>query len=125
MFFEQKQHLFETEPIKSLQINIHLSMRKCLLFFSMVKTITKNDVVSEVANKSGISKAQVAKTLDALFDVLTSNTKKGNKVALTGYITLKTVERKARKGFNPSTKKPITIPAKKVVKASLGTKFDL
>ena len=58
-------------------------------------------------------------------DVLTSNTKKGNKVALTGYITLKTVERKARKGFNPSTKKPITIPAKKVVKASLGTKFDL
>ena len=125
MFFEQKQHLFETEPIKSLQINILFPMRRCLLFFSMVKTITKNDVVSEVANKSGISKAQVAKTLDALFDVLTSNTKKGNKVALTGYITLKTVERKARKGFNPSTKKPITIPAKKVVKASLGTKFDL
>ena len=96
-----------------------------LFFFFLVKTITKNEVVAEVANKSGISKAQVAKTLDALFDVLTSNTKKGNKVALTGYITLKTVERKARKGFNPSTKKPITIPAKKVVKASLGTKFDL
>ena len=95
------------------------------IFFYMVQTITKNDVISEVSNKTGISKAQVAKTFDALFDVLTCNTKKGNKVVLTGYITLKTVERKARKGFNPSTKKPITIPAKKVVKASLGTKFDL
>ena len=90
-----------------------------------MKTITKTDVISEVANKINAPKAQVAKTLDALLDVLTSTTKKGNKVALTGYITLKTIERKARKGFNPSTKKPITIPAKKVVKASLGTKFDL
>ena len=74
-----------------MQINILFPVGECFYFFYMVQTITKNDVVSEIANKTGISKAQVAKTLDTLFDVLTSNTKKGNKVALTGYITLKTV----------------------------------
>ncbi len=89
-----------------------------------MKIISKNDVIDTVAKDINVSKAQVAKTIDSMFDVIIKNAKKGDKVAFTGYITFKTVDRKARKGFNPQTKKPITIPAKKVIKAVLGTKFD-
>ena len=41
---------------------------------------------------------------------------KGDKIALVGFGTLAVQEKAERKGVNPSTGAPITIPAKKVVK---------
>ena len=90
-----------------------------------MKNLNKGDIIAQVADATSMSKAQVKKVLDATLDIIVKSAVKGDKISLTGYMTFKTVDRKARKGFNPSTKKPITIPAKKVVKASLGTKFDL
>lgn len=89
-----------------------------------MKNLNKGDIISQVADATSMSKAQVKKVLDATLDIIVKSAVKGDKISLTGYMTFKTVDRKARKGFNPSTKKPITIPAKKVVKAVLGTKFD-
>ena len=43
--------------------------------------------------------------------------KKGEKLALPGFVTVKVQHRKARIGRNPQTGEPIKIPAKKVVKA--------
>ena len=42
--------------------------------------------------------------------------KAGDKVSLVGFGTFSVVERGARMGINPSTKKPIEIAAKKVPK---------
>ena len=66
--------------------------------------------------EAGISKAQAKAAVDAAIKVMTTALVKGDKIALVGFGTLAVQEKAERKGVNPSTGAPITIPAKKVVK---------
>ena len=72
--------------------------------------MNKIELINGVAIEAGISKAQAKAAVDAAIKVMTTALVKGDKIALA-------VQEKAeRKGVNPSTGAPITIPAKKVVK---------
>jgi len=79
--------------------------------------MTKNQVVTYLAEKVGVTKKQAAGVLDELADLAAKTIKKGDKLALPGFITVKVQNRKARVGRNPQTGEPIKIPAKRVVKA--------
>jgi DNA-binding protein HU-beta len=85
-----------------------------------VTKLTKTDLVKKVSAKSGLSKkdsaAAVSATLEALKDALA----KGEKVQLIGFGTFDVVERAARTGINPQTKKKMQIPAKKAVRFRAG-----
>lgn len=85
-----------------------------------MKICTKTMLIEEVASKVGCSKAQSANFINGFFDVVVSQLKHGNKVAIPGFISFEVAERKERQGFNPLTKKPIKIAAKKVAKVKLG-----
>ncbi|GMO63471.1 MAG: HU family DNA-binding protein [Rickettsiales bacterium] len=86
----------------------------------MASVLGKQEVVEAVAAKLGATKVAVKSTIDALQEVIVENLKKGNDVALIGFLTLKVVETKARKGKNPATGDEISIPAGKKVSAKLG-----
>ena len=79
--------------------------------------MTKTQVVAHLAQEVGITKKQGAAVLAALADLAGKVIRKGEKLALPGFVTLKVQHRKARIGRNPQTGEPIKIPAKKVVKA--------
>ncbi len=79
--------------------------------------MTKNQVVSYLAEQVGITKKQVNAVLDELSGLAAKIIKKGDKLALPGFVTVKVQSRKARIGRNPQTGEPLKIPAKKVVKA--------
>jgi DNA-binding protein HU-beta len=79
--------------------------------------MTKAQIVSYLAEKTGVTKKQVAAILDELAGLAAKVIKKGDKLALPGFVTVKVQNRKARMGRNPQTGEPIKIPAKKVVKA--------
>ncbi len=79
--------------------------------------MTKIQVVAYLAEEVGITKKQGAAALDALAGLAAKVIKKGEKLALPGFVTVKVQSRKARVGRNPQTGEPIKIPAKKVVKA--------
>ncbi len=79
--------------------------------------MTKNQVVSYLADQVGITKKQVNAVLDELTGLAAKIIKKGDKLALPGFVTVKVQSRKARIGRNPQTGEPLKIPAKKVVKA--------
>jgi len=79
--------------------------------------MTKTQVVTYLAEKVGITKKQTAAILSELGDLAAKIIKKGDKLALPGFVTVKVQHRKARIGRNPQTGAPIKIPAKKVVKA--------
>ena len=79
--------------------------------------MTKNQVVSYLAEQVGITKKQVNALLDELTGLAVKIIKKGDKLALPGFVTVKVQSRKARIGRNPQTGEPLKIPAKKVVKA--------
>ncbi|MBU1207532.1 MAG: HU family DNA-binding protein [Proteobacteria bacterium] len=79
--------------------------------------MTKSQVVSYLAEKVGITKKQANGALDELAGLAAKIIKKGEKLALPGFVTVKVQNRKARIGRNPQTGEPLKIPAKKVVKA--------
>jgi DNA-binding protein HU-beta len=79
--------------------------------------MTKAQVVADLAEKVGVTKKQASAVLVELADLAAKIIKKGDKLALPGFVTVKVQHRKARIGRNPQTGEPLKIPAKKVVKA--------
>lgn len=82
--------------------------------------MNKTELVSAIAEKSGLSKADSEKALNALTDAVTSELKNGGKVQLVGFGTFEVSERAARTGKNPQTGEPLEIAACKAPKFKAG-----
>ncbi len=78
--------------------------------------MNKADLVAKVASKSGLTKKDSEIAVNSVMASLKEALKNDDKIQLIGFGTFKVVQRKARKGMNIQTKKPITIPAKKAVR---------
>jgi DNA-binding protein HU-beta len=83
--------------------------------------MNKAQLVDVMASKSGLTKADVKKALEAFVDVTIDSLSKGDRLALVGFGSFSISERSQRMGRNPQTGKEITIPAKKVVKFKAGS----
>ncbi|MCL2406599.1 MAG: HU family DNA-binding protein [Defluviitaleaceae bacterium] len=77
----------------------------------MSKNFNKADLISAIAEKTGLTKKDTEKTIKAFEDVVTDALTDGGKVQLVGFGTFDVSERKARVGRNPQTNKPMDIPA--------------
>ena len=84
----------------------------------------KTELVSSIAAKAGLSKADSKKALDATIEAIAEALKAGDKISLVGFGTFAVAERPARQGINPATKAPISIPAKKVAKFKAGSDLE-
>jgi len=82
--------------------------------------MNKAELVSAIAEKSGITKKDAEKYLASFVEVVTGELAKGGKVQLVGFGTFDVAERKAREGRNPQTGKPMTIPASKAPRFKVG-----
>jgi DNA-binding protein HU-beta len=82
--------------------------------------VNKNDLVAAVADSAGLTKADAAKAVDAVFDNVTSSLQGGGEVRLVGFGTFSVVDRKATTGRNPRTGETIQIPASKQPKFKAG-----
>lgn len=85
----------------------------------------KTDLINSIAEKSGLSKVDSKKALDAFIASVTEELKSGGKIALVGFGTFSVTAKAARKGVNPRTKAIIEIPAKKAVKFKAGAELAL
>ena len=86
--------------------------------------MNKTELVSSIAAKAGLSKADSKKALDATIEAIAEALKAGDKLSLVGFGTFAVAERPARQGINPATKAPISIPAKKVAKFKAGSDLE-
>jgi DNA-binding protein HU-beta len=86
--------------------------------------MNKTELVSSIAAKAGLSKADSKKALDATIEAIADALKAGDKISLVGFGTFAVAERPARQGINPATKAPISIPAKKVAKFKAGSDLE-
>ncbi len=82
--------------------------------------MNKNELISTIAESTGLTKQDVTKTLDAFTETITSALKKGDEVRLVGFGTFAVSERKETAGRNPRTGEKITIPAARVPKFKPG-----
>lgn len=81
--------------------------------------MTKSQLLSVLAEKSGMAKKDVAGFLELLANLAYDEVKKVGEFVLPGFGKMVKVKRKARMGRNPATGAEIQIPAKTVVKFRL------
>jgi DNA-binding protein HU-beta len=84
------------------------------------KRMTQTEIINQLAEQSGMKKADVKSMFDTLASLAASEVKKNGEFTLPGFGKLVKATRKAREGRNPATGKPIKIPAKTTVKFRLG-----
>lgn len=87
--------------------------------------MNKAELINAISTLIKEPKSKCKKFLEAYVDTVSKTLKRGKSVCLTNFGTIYVVQRKARTGVNPSTKKRMTIPAKKVVKLKVGKKLKL
>ena len=85
--------------------------------------MNKSDFISSVAEKSGLTKADAKKAVDAFCEPVTEVLKAGDTLALLGFGTFSVTEKPARTGLNPRTKEPIESAARKVAKFKPGAEL--
>lgn len=82
--------------------------------------MNKTELVTAMADKSGLTKADVEKALNAFTDTITDALVNDDKVQLIGFGTFEVSERAARTGRNPQTGEEMVIPACKAPKFKAG-----
>ena len=82
--------------------------------------MNKAELAAAVAEKTGASKKDSEKAVNAVFEAITESLVKGDKVQLVGFGSFEIKERAARVGRNPRTKEEIPIPASRVASFKVG-----
>ena len=75
--------------------------------------MNKSELISVVAEKSGITKKDAERVVSAAFETIAMELVKGEKVQISGFGIFEPKDRQARVGRNPHTKEAIQIPASK------------
>jgi DNA-binding protein HU-beta len=78
--------------------------------------MTKSQIMQTLAEKTGLAKKDIVKTMDAIVELAYGQVKKSGEFVVPGIGKLVKVHRKERMGRNPATGATIKIPAKTVVK---------
>lgn len=85
--------------------------------------MTKQEFISQVRERAGISNADATRAVDAFLETIQDTLKRGGEVAFTGFGKFSVSERSARQGVNPQTGERINIAASKVPRFSPGAKL--
>ncbi|MBI1291926.1 HU family DNA-binding protein [bacterium] len=80
------------------------------------KSLTKNQLITLLAEKSDLPKKKVAELLTILLETAYKEAKKANGFVFPGLGKLVISKRAARTIKNPQTQEPMKVPAKKVLK---------
>ena len=76
--------------------------------------MNKTELVAVVAEKSGLTKKDAERVVNATFETIAAQLMKNEKVQLSGFGIFEVKARDARVGRNPHTKEAVQIPASKV-----------
>lgn len=76
-------------------------------------TMNKVELISAVANKTGLKKKEAEAAVNAVFDTITETLANDDKVQVVGFGTFKIKSKESREGRNPKTGEKITIAASK------------
>ncbi|WP_138496135.1 HU family DNA-binding protein [Paenibacillus pinistramenti] len=85
--------------------------------------MNKQDLINNIAGKSGLTKRDVEVVLNGLLGEITDALSSGDKVQLIGFGTFETRKRSGRTGRNPQTGGTIEIPEANVPAFKAGNKL--
>ena len=73
--------------------------------------MNKTDIIAAVAQKTGMTKKDAERVINATIETIEASLVKGDKVQISGFGIFEVKAREARVGRNPRTKETIQIPA--------------
>src|SRR5438445_1036753 len=76
--------------------------------------MTKADLVEDVARAAELTKKDAERLVEIVFESIIESLNQGEKIELRGFGSFRVRERGARRGRNPKTGDPVSIPAKRV-----------
>jgi len=76
--------------------------------------MTKADLVDEIAERTGLTKKDVAETVDEFLNAVARALETGKHIEIRGFGTFKVKDRKARIARNPRTGDAVQVPARRV-----------
>jgi len=76
--------------------------------------VTKGDIISIVADGTGLTKVETGAVVDGVIATISYALKKGDVIDIRGFGRFKLVQRKQRKGRNPKSGEEVLIPARKM-----------
>lgn len=82
--------------------------------------MNKSDLISYVANQTGLSRAASERAISSVFSGITTTLSRGNDARFIGFGTFSVTQRKERMGRNPRTGDQIRIPASKQARFRAG-----
>ena len=82
--------------------------------------MNKNELISAVADKCGMTKSQAGDAVDAVLDTVSGQLSNGNEVRILGFGNFSVANRKATTARNPRTGEAIAVPASKAPKFKAG-----
>ena len=78
--------------------------------------IGKTELTKLHAKNTGQTHKQAQQDLDQLIGLIIQLTEQGTEISIPKFGTFKVISRKSYKGTNPQTHKPLTIPAKQILR---------
>ena len=85
--------------------------------------MTKEDLIKEVSEITGISQRDLRVSIATIMDVIKEKMKKDEPIYMRGFVTMTPRIRKERMARDMQNNTPMTAPEKKVVKFKLSAKF--
>ncbi len=82
--------------------------------------MVKQDIVNEVANRTGLSKTRAEIAVEAVFETMKQAMEQGQRIELRGFGVFNIRPRKTGIGRNPRTGQEVIIPPAKVVRFKPG-----
>lgn len=79
-----------------------------------VPTMTKADLVDEVAKVSNLTKKETELIVNTVFDNIAAALSRAEKVELRGFGSFRVRRRNSRRGRNPKTGSSVSVPEKRV-----------
>lgn len=84
----------------------------------------KPEIVQKVAERTGLTRSQANKAVDALLDTIIDSLSQGQQVRFIGFGSFQVRSRSEREGRNPRTGAKLQIPSQKVPAFSAGAKLS-
>ena len=109
-----------------LRSTLHVKHIFCLTNLTkLLRVMNKSELIDAMAVEAGLPKIVCKKALEAFVATVVKAMKENEKISVVGFGTFTVVKRAARTGYNPATKQPIEIAAKKSVKFRPGNDLVL
>src|SRR5438094_2934510 len=77
-------------------------------------TLTKADLIEEVLRITELPRKESETIVETIFDSIIQSLQQGQKIAIRGFGSFRTRERRGRVGRNPKTGAKVEVPAKKI-----------